>query len=270
MIPKKIFIKDSSFSHCIFSNNPMPPIQFSDKIEWDRSNNYTDEDIIIYTDNFITASRRNNKKDIAWLIEPQELCPEKYSYVKNNYNLFYKIYSHDEDILKLPNSVFIPYGGCWIDKKDFNIYEKSRMICMITSNKNFLTGHNLRMKCIERFKNKFELFGNGYKQIISKIEVLKDFKFQIVIENSIKNFWFTEKLIDCFVTGTIPIYYGCSSIGNFFDINGIIQFDSLDKLDEILNNISDHEYSKRIPAIIENFTRAKQYLLAENTIYNNI
>lgn len=270
MIQKKIFIKDSSFSHCVFSNNPLPPIQFTDKIYWDRSNNYTDKDIVIYTDNFIKESRKNKEKDIAWLIEPEELCPEKYSYIKNNYNTFYKIFSHDKDILKLSNSVFIPYGGCWIHKEDFDIYEKSKMVCMITSNKNFLSGHALRIQCIEKFKNKFELFGNGYRKIISKVDVLKDFKFQVVIENTKKDFWFTEKLIDCFVTGTVPIYYGCPSVSKFFNDKGIIEFNSLDKLEEILNNINDNEYSKRIPAIIDNSMKAKKYLLAENTIYNNI
>ena len=267
---KKIFIKDSTFGHCIFSNNPLPPVQFTDKIIWDRSNAYTNEDIVVYTDNFIINSRGNNLKDIAWLIESEELCPDKYLYIKNNYIKFYKIFSHDVDILKLPNSVLIPYGGCWIDKKDFNIYEKNKMICMITSNKNFLSGHELRLKCIEKFKNRFELFGNGYKKIKSKIEVLKDFRFQIVIENSRKDFWFTEKIIDCFVTGTVPIYYGCPSIYKFFNSNGIITFDSLEKLDEILNNINEYEYSKRMPYIIENSIIANKYLLAENSIYNNI
>ena len=51
IMQKKIFIKDSTFGHCIFSNNPLPPVQFTDKIIWDRSNAYTNEDIVVYTDN---------------------------------------------------------------------------------------------------------------------------------------------------------------------------------------------------------------------------
>lgn len=49
----KLFLKDSCFSHCIYSNNPLPPIQFSEDIEWDRSNNFTNNDLVIYTDNEI-------------------------------------------------------------------------------------------------------------------------------------------------------------------------------------------------------------------------
>ena len=33
---RKIKLIDSCFAHCAYSNNPLPPIQFSDEIEWDR------------------------------------------------------------------------------------------------------------------------------------------------------------------------------------------------------------------------------------------
>ena len=48
--------------------------------------------------------------------------------------------------------------------------------------------------------------------------------FSIVIENSIESDYFTEKLLDCFLTGTIPIYVGTKTTSEYFDTDGIIYF----------------------------------------------
>lgn len=266
----KIFLQDNCFKHCIYSNNPISPIELSDEIVWDRSNNYTDDDIIIYTDNCIYTSRNNNRKDIAWLIEPKEFQENTYSYVIDNYNKFYKIFTHDADLLNLPNAVLIPFGGCWIEKDDFFIYKKTKNISIICSNKSFLSGHKLRHECIAQFKNKIDIYGNGYNPIESKLQALKDYRFQIVIENSKKDFWFTEKIIDCFVTGTIPIYYGCEAIGDFFDKNGIITFNSLEELDNILKNLTVKMYKSKLNSIKNNFKISKKYVLAENIIFEKL
>ena len=66
-----------------------------------------------------------------------------------------------------------------------------------------------------------------------------DYRFSIVIENCKRDYWFTEKLIDCLRTGTIPIYWGCPSIGDFFDIRGFILFDDINDLENILNNLTE-------------------------------
>lgn len=268
---KNIFLDDVCFSHCIYSNNPMPPIQFSDKVFWDRliinSNN---NDIIIYTDNQVKNYRSNSNKNIAWLIEPFELQPHNYDYLISNYSKFFKIFTHDKDLLKLKNSVLIPYGGCWIKKEDFQIYEKSKLVSIISSSKNFLSGHVLRHECINNFSKKIDVFGNGYNPIDYKLLALKDYKFHIVIENVKKDFWFTEKLIDSFLTGCLPIYYGCPSIEKFFDPRGIIIFNSIEELNKILQNLNDDLYYSKLDFIKTNFKIAKDYILAENHIYKEI
>ena len=40
------------------------------------------------------------------------------------------------------------------------------------------------------------------------------------MENNIEPDYFTEKLIDCFLTGTVPIYLGPKQVENYFDPNG--------------------------------------------------
>jgi len=49
-----------------------------------------------------------------------------------------------------------------------------------------------------------------------------DTMFHVAVENVRQANYFTEKLIDCFLTRTVPVYWGCPNIGDFFDLAGII------------------------------------------------
>ena len=263
---KKINIQDSTFSHCIFSNNPLPPIQFSEDVEWVRKESYPDEENVIYTDEKIFFSRGNKEKDIAWLIEPEKLKPNIYKYVKENHKKFKIIFTHDKDILELDNASFIPYGGCWVHKRDCSLHKKHKNISIIASNKNQLDGHKLRHEIISKFKKHIDIFGNGYKKINNKINGLKDYRFHLVIENTKKDYWFTEKLIDSMMTGAVPIYYGCPSIEKFFNTHGIVQINNLNDFDKILRNLTEEFYDQKMPFIKENFKLASNYFLAEKYI----
>ena len=98
---------------------------------------------------------------------------------------------------------------------------------------------------------------------------LKDYMYSIVVENGKHDLYFTEKLIDCFRTGTIPIYWGCPSIGDYFDIDGIIMFDNINELNEILNHLNEEHYAKMLPHVKNNFKKAENYLLVEDWLYKN-
>ena len=57
--------------------------------------------------------------------------------------------------------------------------------------------------------------------------LLFDWMFHIAIENVSRDDYFTEKLLDCFLTRTVPIYWGCPNISNYFDAEGIIHINTL-------------------------------------------
>jgi hypothetical protein len=91
-------------------------------------------------------------------------------------------------------------------------------------------------------------------------EPLFDSMFHIAIENtSMKNF-FTEKIIDCFQAKTIPIYYGCTNIEDFFDIGGIIQVSSVNELINVCNRLKFDDFFDRQRHAQENYTRSLKYL----------
>jgi len=203
-----------------------------------------------------------------------------YEIIKLNYKKFDAILTFDADLLKLPNSIFRNGGGEVVLNKNvhkqmypiladdtlFNIYSKKRMVSFITSNKIFTEGHKFRIKCINHLANKnckTDLYGVGFKEIVGKIEGLKDYAFSIAMENGVYENYFTEKILDCFLTGTIPIYHGCPNISNFFDMNGILTFNTEDELVDIINNLTLDFYSSKIESIKKNFD------LALNYRYNN-
>ena len=79
--------------------------------------------------------------------------------------------------------------------------------------------------------------------------------FSIVIENSRSDYYFSEKLIDCFECGTIPIYWGMPSINKFFDMDGIITFETIDELEDIVRGLTPDMYERMKGYGIENYCR---------------
>ena len=83
--------------------------------------------------------------------------------------------------------------------------------------------------------------------------------FSIVIENCKEDYYFTEKLIDCFLTGTVPIYYGCPSIAKFFNEKGILSFSNPKECFDIITTLTKEKYDEMLPFIKENFEKAQGY-----------
>ena len=215
---ESIKIKDHLFSHWKYSTD----IQESIYINWNREPITDNDTIAIYTDSSLEEVNPTVQLKIAWLLESPAITDIQHEWIKYNYHKFDYVYTHDRNSLELDSKFkFVPVCGCWIHPTEQQIYSKTKLLSMISSNKDWTDGHKLRKSVINNVKN-IDLYGRGYNEIKSKLTGLKDYMFSIVIENTKKDYYFSEKLIDCFVTGTIPIYWGCPSIGDFFDERGDI------------------------------------------------
>jgi hypothetical protein len=150
-------------------------------------------------------------------------------------------------------NISIPGGLPWHIDKSYselntdieisNQHQKKNQVSWITSSASAFEGHKIRLKFIEFLKQKefdFDLFGRGFNPIDSKLDGISPYKYSIAAENYIAPNYFTEKIIDVYLANAIPMYYGCSNIGDFFPKKSYIQLDlcrqqwSLDKMKEAI------------------------------------
>ncbi len=145
--------------------------------------------------------------------------------------------------------------------------DQQERVSMITSNANWMTGHELRHQIVKMqqkgFLN-FDLFGRGYNPIEDKFDALYPYPYSIVIENSFyPNYW-TEKIADCLLSWTVPIYIGASNIQQFFPEKAVISAaPDVDALKAVIKSLDYSDYSERIEAIGE----ARQKILGQYQLF---
>jgi len=268
-LEKKIFkIFDSSFTYvpsCTLNN-------VSNHIIWDRSENVEQDDIVFFTDDSINQVYRINKscKKIAWLIEPPQIKPNIYDSIKRIWNQFDLILTHQESLLEISDKFKpLPMWCSWINPHEQIIKRKTKNLSIIASSKKDTVGQSMRHEIISKFNKslQMDLYGLGYNAIDNKSTALSDYRFSIVIENVKSDYLFTEKLIDCLVTGTIPIYWGANKIDDFFDTSGFFKFNNIEELDIIFENLSKEKYQELFPVVEKNYNIAINNVTVEDYIY---
>jgi hypothetical protein len=170
--------------------------------------------------------------------------------------------THDARLLErgLPY-VEMPFGTSFLESalSESTAFIKTRLVSMIGApHPDPKAGHILRNQVIEALAGRTDVdrFGKGVRWIDSKREGLADYAFSIAMENCSRDFYFTEKIIDCLLTDTVPIYCGCSGIGRYFDLRGLLVFETLPELLGILEGLTWERYSAMLPFVHANRDRA--------------
>ena len=205
-------------------------------------------------------------KGCAWLLayEPPVEC---YDYYRDYYNYFDLVHTEVQDIPTSFSGSIIheKYPLMWCINKTFAELEaitingctnkQDKVSAVISSAKN-LPGHILRHKLLEYF-NKSQLpldhYGIGYNYIPDKFNALFPYKYSIGIENSSFHNYCTDKIADCLLSLTMPIYWGCPNILEFFPKESMILVDSNDlqgSVEMIEEAVATDLWSKNIDAII--------------------
>jgi len=108
--------------------------------------------------------------------------------------------------------------------------------------------YSIRKVIVDKWPNEIDVFGNGWQKsmpnyrglVSSKVDILRRYRYCLVMENLRRTGYITEKLLDCFPSQTVPIYYGAPDIHDYpglewvpviedeqADIGGIIRNDDL-------------------------------------------
>ncbi len=244
------------------------------------------DSVIFYTNSELEhAGNHRARRKVAFMLETRFVAWWTYEYVESHLQDFDAVLTYDRELLeKYPGKcVFYPHGGCSIAPQDRKVYDKTKLASFWASVRKTAPGHFARHEFYELYSDSEPNWTDPYRQDVhvdcfgqlphnyaeTMLDCLRDYRFQIVMENNISDTYFTEKLIDCLATGTIPIYRGTRRLGEFFDTDAIIYFDTMEELFELLPSLSPELYESKIAAVHSNAAAAEQYVLAEDWIYRN-
>lgn len=267
---------DGAFGHLARPNGRYSSVhgKISAKMKFTRDLTYF-PGVTIFTDQYLATDvvdKVQSLRKVGWLLETREVNSHSYNTFESYMDKFDFVMTHDAELLKnYPDKTrFTIFGGTWIKTNNYGLYLKTKNVSMIYSDKKHLSGHALRHQVANEVQG-IDLFGRGTSRPIEyKEEALTEYRFSVVIENSKAQNYFTEKIVDCFAVGTIPIYWGCPNIGDFFDIRGIIVVNSLEEIKQAVASLNEKEYALRAEAVQNNLRLMRNYAITEDWMYENI
>lgn len=140
--------------------------------------------------------------------------------------------------------------------KDGPAPKKTKLISVITSNKVFTQGHIDRIRFVNKLKEHYgdqlDLYGRGFNDFDDKWDVMSQYKYHIVIENSSQQYYWTEKISDCYLAESFPFYYGCTNLADYYPSESFAQIDIRDPegaIRMIDQAIAEDWYGKRQEAL---------------------
>jgi hypothetical protein len=235
-------------------------------------------DVTFYTDR--VCVRDDSKLKIYFQYEPVAINKTILE-VPAIWQKFDAILTYNDDVLKqCPNArLFHFQTDTWLDKEDYLNVDTSMKVFLVSNLTGFKTmckahqfRHHIYIEQARFDPNLFIFFRSSAQPIIpaignnpiigkelkDKIILFRQFQFSLVIENTRERHCYTEKLIDCLLTKTIPIYYGCSNVQDYFDTRGwiVIENESVDEILEKTKVLHPNYYSQYADVIEENYQRA--------------
>ena len=230
---------------------------------------------------------------IFYQIEPTTIVNHE-DYLIANARKYHTIFTYCDRVLRnCPNAKKYVYGTSLIPNSVYDAIDVSKKRYAAshlggTKNWNNSTGHLLRQEIHHNqhiFKANLPItfyrsvaqtphikdYGNNPfigHLAESKYELFETYQFAFVIENSRQQNYFTEKIMDCLLTKTIPIYFGCPNISDYFDTSGwiILESSDLNEIQHKLSTLVSTYYESYTDVIESNHTKAKQYL----DLYKNL
>lgn len=232
-----------------------------------------------YSHESMLETEGNPDRRYGFLIESPAIVPKSYKLFDTFKGLekdFDLIFTYSDYLLqKLDNARFVPFC-CMLWNGSFapkNMYEqKTKNVSILSSDKVMCDLHKFRLALAWECKNKhladtYGTFDGG--NYVSVDDTLREYRYSICIENFIDPYFFTERLALALANQTIPIYLGATRLDKFFNTDGIIQISTKDDIEKVLKQCTPEEYLNRLPAILDNYERIKEYIIPSDYMYKN-
>lgn len=189
--------------------------------------------------------------------------------------LFRYIFTWNDDFIDNENIFKISFPYFFNTCKKKTGFEDKKLLVNISANKYSKHPDELyseRYKIIKYCDGKdyFELYGRNwekelfksYKGTVSfKNTVYNKFRFALCLENMKNvNGYITEKILDCFCAGIVPVYYGAANIEKYIPETCYIKYDKFKSPEQLINylsGISKEEYNNYLVSI-QNYLNSKE------------
>jgi hypothetical protein len=148
----------------------------------------------------------------------------------------------------------------WHINKDYDYLvgsrppRKERSLSWITSSLSNWHGRRARMDFLEHIRGEveFDLLGRGFREIEDKWDGLASYRYSLAVENFRSPYYWTEKIADCYLSWTMPIYCGCTRITEYFPEESMLCIDIQDpagSLERIREALSSDRWGRNLDAI---------------------
>jgi hypothetical protein len=173
-----------------------------------------------------------------------------------------RVFTHlgidDPRVTTLPPISHWRVGKTYDELVDREIPTKSKLVSAIASTKDRIAGHRMRGEFVERAAREFpqlDLFGRGReREIDDKWDGLAPYRYSLAIENTSKDDYWTEKISDCFLSFTVPFYFGAINISQYFPEDSFIWL-PIDRPEDAVRIMRDaldkDDWEARLPALRE-------------------
>ena len=215
---------------------------------------FTEDNIKDY-DYLAVLNRNSHDIDLPKLNIPKFLVsqePPFHIWHKRSFKYFDKVFTqHPSRFFK--NTVLSHGALPWYIEKSYNelrsivptTIDKKKTISCIASAHSKIAGHRNRLSFVNKLSESnlnIDIFGKGINELPDKFEGLFPYEYSIAIENSSYPHYWTEKIADCFLSYTMPFYYGCTNIASYFPEGSYVWIDikrpteALKTIEQSLNN----------------------------------
>ena len=215
----------------------------------------------------------------------------KNSWIAQRLKHFKKVFTWNDDYIDNKQFIKVNYSYDFEKQGMINNNDKEKLLCMISANKSSNERNELyseREKVVRwyesNFPSEFDLYGIGWDRIrltgvfkalkklpfiwknipfkkyssykgtvTSKKVIMSKYKFAICFENiNNMNGYITEKIFDCFFSGTVPIYLGAKNISDYVPPHCFIDkrnFSTLDDLHKFISSMPEQQYQEYLNSI---------------------
>ncbi len=221
-------------------------------------------DVIIVLNYVLDTVTVRCAPDNVWALMQEPYVRGVFDWIVEGHEQYRHVFTHHlkrrtERKRYIPCQPALPWhvNKSYDELKNIKVPAKLKAISWITSNIATFPGHKARMDFLAFLRSRalpIDLYGKGISYIEDKWDGLAPYRYSLAIENSSGPDYWTEKVADCFLSWTVPIYFGCINLEDYFPAESFIRIDISQPeaaLKTISTALSSNNWETRLTALEE-------------------